>query len=143
MSLKELCRKMLVVDEGVRYKPYSDTVGKTTIGIGRNLDDVGISEAEALYLLDNDIYSAELAVRRILGDHFFVSLSENRQAALINLLFNLGEPKFLKFTNTIKAIKNQDWNLVALHLKDSKWARQVGKRSERVLSMLKNDIFPY
>lgn len=45
----------LKLDEGLRLKPYRDTVGKLTIGIGRNLDDVGISEAEAEYLLSNDL----------------------------------------------------------------------------------------
>ena len=41
--------------EGLELKPYTDTVGKTTIGIGRNLDDVGITEREAEFLLMNDI----------------------------------------------------------------------------------------
>lgn len=41
MLLSELSR-----DEGRRLKPYLDTVGKTTIGVGRNLTDVGISEDE-------------------------------------------------------------------------------------------------
>jgi len=41
--------------EGLRLKPYKDSVGKLTIGIGRNLDDVGISKSEALLLLQNDI----------------------------------------------------------------------------------------
>lgn len=47
--------KELRNDEGVRFKPYRDTVGKLTIGVGRNLDDRGISPGEADYLLANDI----------------------------------------------------------------------------------------
>ena len=42
----------LVRDEGLRLRPYADTVGKTTIGVGRNLTDVGISHDEALALLE-------------------------------------------------------------------------------------------
>ena len=49
----------LVRDEGVRLKPYRDTVGKLTIGTGRNLDDMGISEVENAMLLDNDICCIE------------------------------------------------------------------------------------
>lgn len=51
----ERLKQDLVRDEGKRLKPYKDTVGKLTIGVGRNLDDVGISESEAMALLDSDI----------------------------------------------------------------------------------------
>lgn len=43
---------MLIRHEGLRLKPYHDTVRKLTIGIGRNLDDVGITHEEALILLE-------------------------------------------------------------------------------------------
>ena len=55
MNLAEL-REQLVIHEGMRLKPYKDSVGKLTIGVGRNLDDVGITEVEALELLENDIH---------------------------------------------------------------------------------------
>ena len=48
-------RADLVRDEAVRLKPYRDSVGKLSIGVGRNLDDKGISEQEAMMLLGNDI----------------------------------------------------------------------------------------
>ncbi|WP_233203010.1 MULTISPECIES: glycoside hydrolase family protein [Mycetohabitans] len=48
--LSELSR-----DEGRRLKPYLDTVGKTTIGVGRNLTDVRIIEDECDLLLENDV----------------------------------------------------------------------------------------
>src|SRR4051812_27390106 len=32
----------LIIDEGLKLSPYTDTVGKLTIGVGRNLTDVGI-----------------------------------------------------------------------------------------------------
>jgi lysozyme len=51
MDLIEQLRR----DEGVRLHPYTDTVGKLTIGVGRNLADMGISDAEATVLLQNDI----------------------------------------------------------------------------------------
>lgn len=48
-------KDMLIRHEGLKLKPYRDTVGKLTIGAGRNLNDLGISEREAMFLLDNDI----------------------------------------------------------------------------------------
>ena len=54
MNLADL-RDQLIIDEGLRLRPYRDSVGKLTIGVGRNLDDVGISNDEAMVLLDHDI----------------------------------------------------------------------------------------
>lgn len=50
MNLTAL-KEELIRDEGLRLKPYRDTVGKLTIGVGRNLDDVGITKDEAMHLL--------------------------------------------------------------------------------------------
>ena len=44
--------------EGFRAKPYQCSANKTTIGYGRNLQDVGITEGEAVSLLNNDIQIA-------------------------------------------------------------------------------------
>ncbi len=38
-----------------RLKPYHCPAGKLTIGTGQNLEDKGITEKEALMLLENDI----------------------------------------------------------------------------------------
>ena len=46
---KQRLAEQLKVHEGLRLKPYKDTVGKWTIGIGRNLEDKGITEQEALF----------------------------------------------------------------------------------------------
>ena len=54
-DLLTAARAELIADEGLRLKPYTDTVGKITIGIGRNLTDVGISKEEAYALCDTDI----------------------------------------------------------------------------------------
>ena len=43
----------------MRLYPYNCSEGKLTLGIGRNLDDRGITEEEALYLLNNDIEAVQ------------------------------------------------------------------------------------
>lgn len=49
-------QRLLVKHEGMRLKPYEDVLTEDiTIGVGRNLDSIGLSEDEVLYLLDNDI----------------------------------------------------------------------------------------
>jgi len=53
-------RKLLEFEEGLKLKPYKCPAGKLTIGIGRNLEDRGITEQEAQMLLppgaNNNVY---------------------------------------------------------------------------------------
>lgn len=46
--------KQLIVDEGVKYRPYRDTKGILTVGVGRNLEDNGFSMIEMLYLVESN-----------------------------------------------------------------------------------------
>ena len=77
----------LIRHEGLRLKPYRCTAGKLTIGVGRNLDDNGITRKEAQSLLANDVNRAEAEVMRIVPQ--FHALDEVRQAVLIDMLFNV------------------------------------------------------
>lgn len=128
-------RRMLIRDEGYRPKPYRDTVGKLTIGVGRNLDEVGISGLTILQMLDEDIDKAVEGAIRVLGEDTFCALSEHRKLAVINMVFNLGEKGFAGFKNTVAAIKSGDWPTVASHALQSKWAGQVGSRAFRVTDL--------
>lgn len=51
MKMEEKLIDQLVIDEGLRLKPYRCTSGKLTIGVGRNLDDNWLSAAEIKRLL--------------------------------------------------------------------------------------------
>ncbi len=132
----KLIEQMLIIDEGMRLKPYRDTVGKLTIGVGRNLDDVGISEDEALYLLSNDIKKAREDVKKVFGEMFH-ELDPVRQAVLIDMMFNLGLPRFLGFKKFIQAVKEKDFSKASQEMLDSRWAKQVKSRAERLSYMMK------
>ena len=141
--MKDLVKTMLVVDEGLRLKPYRDTVGKLTIGVGRNLDDVGISEDEAFYKLENDIQKAIQDATDIFGTSVWLSLDEIRQAVIIDMLFNLGKPRFLTFRKFIQAVKEGDFEKAAKEMFDSRWAKQVKDRAERLAYMMRTgEIHP-
>lgn len=133
-----LLRSELKRDEGERLKPYMCTAGKITIGIGRNLDDTGISKEESDFLFKNDIDRVENEVKSLFRD--FDAMTDARQRALINMMFNLGMSRFLGFKKMIFAIKSGDWNEAASQALDSKWARQVGERSERIANMLRQGV---
>jgi lysozyme len=128
---------MLVRHEGLRTKPYRDTVGKLTIGVGRNLDDVGISEAEALVLLDTDINHCFRELTRALP--FFGSLSSDRQNVLIDMAINLGVAGLLGFKKMIRHLEHSDFKGAASEMLDSKWARQNGARATELSEMMRDE----
>jgi lysozyme len=117
-------------DEGVRFKPYKDSVGKITIGVGRNLDDVGIDAGEADLLLHNDVMRAGLALSTALP--WTDALDEVRRAVLLNMAFNMGIHGLLSFKNTLALIQAGDYAGAAENMVQSKWAEQVGPRAHRL-----------
>lgn len=127
-------REQLLRDEGCLLKPYRDSVGKLTIGVGRNLDDVGLSLAEAEYLLDNDISRATAAVLARLP--WAMHLDEVRRGVLINCCFNMGIGGLLGFTKMLAAFERGDYDEAARELLASKYATQVGLRAERLATQL-------
>jgi lysozyme len=127
-------------DEGVRYKPYTCSVGRITIGIGHNLEDAGLPPhiVDALYEWD------VAQVRKELGERapWWVALDAVRQRALINMAFNLGVPRLILFKNMLSALKNKDYDKAAEHALDSKWAQQVGSRAHRIAHMIRTGQTP-
>ena len=121
MTIQDLLKK----HEALYLKPYRDTVGKLTIGVGRNLDDVGITNAEAAFMLNNDI-------NRVIGElqenfDWYDSLDDVRKMVVIDMTFNLGIQGFLKFKNTINLISQGMWEEASKEMLNSTWAIQVGK----------------
>jgi len=116
-------KNLVVEHEGLKLSPYRCTAGKLTIGVGRNLDDCGISKDEAMIMLDNDLAEAE---RYLLPFDWFTSLDRVRQEVLIELCFNIGIGALLKFKRTIKALHDKDFEAAAEFMLDSLWAKQVG-----------------
>jgi len=130
--------RQLKKHEGIRLKPYKDSVGKLTIGIGRNLDDVGITKNEAEFLLLNDISKVQTRLKKI---SWFNKLSENRKIVILNMTFNIGTSGLLKFKNMIKAIKQKDFKKASQEMLNSKWAVQVKSRAKELSKIMKTDIF--
>ena len=135
-DLLPLLRLHLRRDEGIRLKPYKDSVGKLTIGVGRNLEDRGISNEEADLMLENDI-----------NDHI-KALNKSRpwiqqkpvavRLGLYNMAFNLGVPRLLGFVKMLELIDHDDYEGAAKEALDSKWAKQVGPRAERIAELFRS-----
>jgi lysozyme len=121
--------------EGIELKPYQDTVGKWTIGVGRNLDDIGISEQEAEMLLLNDIKEAERQL--ITTMPWTQELDEVRFSALLNFVFNVGIGTASKFVNAMGLLKDGSYDMAADEFLQSKWAKQVGNRAVEVTDQIR------
>jgi lysozyme len=134
-ELYQILEEQLERHEGLRLKPYRDTVGKLTIGIGRNLDDVGISEEEARAMLKNDIDRAKVIPAKYVEN--FASLPKIKQAALINMCFNLGERGFSNFRRMIAAISAGEFETAAAEMLNSRWATQVGNRANELANIMR------
>jgi len=133
----ERLQKMLIKHEGFERRPYYDTVGKITIGCGRNLTDRGLSDKEILYLLNNDIAAVHAECQREFP--WFRRLSETRQIVILSMAFNMGVPRLKGFRRMIAAIEDYRWTDAAIEALDSKWASDVGERAIELANMLKND----
>src|SRR5690348_9139635 len=101
MSVHDKLTRQLKRDEGCSLKPYVDSVGKLTIGVGRNLSDKGISSTESILLLASDVSDAMRDLYKALP--WTSSIDEARRAALINMAFNMGINGLLSFVKIGRA----------------------------------------
>jgi lysozyme len=145
----------LVRDEGERLQVYRCTAGKQTIGIGRNLDGVGISASETATLgitkasaiakgitrdqsralFANDIARVERDLDAKLP--WWRQLADARQRVLLNMCFNLGINGLLGFRNTLAMIQGGRFEDAARGMAASLWHRQVGTRAIRLEAMMR------
>lgn len=135
-----LIEKMLTLHEGVRLKPYLDSVGKTTIGVGRNLTDKGISPEEAQQFLINDLYDVRESLRKNLP--WTASLDTTRYAVLQDMCYNMGMAGLLKFVKTLSMVQHGDYAGAADAMLQSKWAKQVVSRAVRLAEMMRTGEIP-
>ncbi|NPV03823.1 MAG: glycoside hydrolase family protein [Syntrophaceae bacterium] len=127
-------KELLKRHEGLRLKPYRCTAGRLTIGWGRNLEDKGISRAEADILFENDWAEAEAGARTLVGN--WDELSENRKGVLVNMVFNMGLEGMRKWKNTLRCIEQGDFRGAAGHMRQSLWARQVPVRAAELIRIM-------
>lgn len=124
----------LIEDEGKRLKPYKDTRGNISIGIGRNLTGVGISEKECQDMFVDDCINCISALDTHIP--WWRSSPPNVQRVLINLTFNMGWPKFMLFTGFLGFVKAGDYLTAANDLQSTAWWPQVGGRGPRMVNRL-------
>ena len=157
---KDLLMQKLVAHEGMRLDVYKDTLGINTIGIGRNLDDRGITkdeldwmdypsieyvysdgitEADAIYLAQNDVQIVEEELLR--APPCVDRLDAVRQLVLVDMAFNLGVPRLCKFKKMWAAVEAEDFPTAAKEMLDSRWANQVKSRATKLAHAMHHGEF--
>mgnify|MGYP001615460746 CR=1 FL=1 len=133
----ENLHEQLIRDEGMVLHAYRDSLGFLTVGVGHNLDAKNITKRAAMVILDDDIADARMGL--MAKWPWMRELSPARLGAFINLAFNMGIGGLATFKNTLKAAEEGRWADVSRGLLDSKYARQVGERAQRVARQLRED----
>lgn len=139
MNVKKL-RDQLKIDEGVKYEIYNDHLGYPTFGIGHLITEKDIEYGLPIGTkVDewrvNEVFDADVKLYINETKKVFPDLDDkpdNIQLVLVNMCFNLGAPRLSKFKKFIAAIDDQQWSEAAVEMMDSRWAKQVGLRAERL-----------
>jgi len=137
MSHRRLATELLKIHEGYMQKVYRCSSGVLTVGYGRNLEARGLTEAEAEFLLKNDIAEADTWLNENL--EYYKQLSTARKSALIDMYVNLGPSGLLGFKKMHKALANKDYEKASVEMLDSRWAKQVGNRSVELSQIIKTE----
>ena len=133
-------REMIERHEGRRTRPYKDSRGILTVGVGRNLDVVPLIDDEIDLMLTNDITRAYAAARSCCIS--FGTLGEARQAVLVDMAFNLGATGLRAFRSFLAAIDRGDWKRAGEEMERSFWWKQVGERAHELRTLIELGQFP-
>lgn len=125
--------------EGYRALVYTDTTGHKTMGYGFNIE-AGISKNSAEALLQSQVAELWIACNNEFNAWWW-RLSRERQAVILNMVFNLGMKGFKKFKNMINAIAEGDDEAVVKEMLDSKWAHQVKGRAWELADQWRDNAF--
>lgn len=139
--LDQACR-LISHHEGFRGRPYDDhdgkdvhaPVGKLTIGYGFNVQDTPLPQAVALFWLRFLLVEMHDQMRQFM---WFARANDARQIAFLDMRYNLGEHGIAQFNNMIAAARADDWEQAAAEAQDSRWFRQVKRRGENIVQILR------
>ena len=133
--MKVTLKKLLIQHEGLRLKPYVDSLGHPTIGVGHKIRP--ITHARAMELLQQDV---DIAINGAMKFHWFDGLSPVRKDVIISMIFNMGLRRFKTFKRMIAGLRKDDFVVAANELLDSLYHVQVGLRAEELAIMLRTDV---
>jgi lysozyme len=141
MNIDKL-KKQIIANEGMRKTAYKDTLNNWTIGVGHlirlpdeeYLLDKELTDIEVDQILTTDLNQAIDDARKFIDAD---SISEEAFHVVIDMAFNLGLPKLMRFQNFQAALKEKDYPKASREMLDSLWAKQLPNRSKRLAKQMR------
>lgn len=140
--------EMIKKHEGVRTKPYKDSLGLWTVGVGHLIGDgkslppewnreLSMEEVDALFV--KDYFSHKAAAVKMPG---YDQVNKPAQGALIDLTFNMGNTWFKKWPRFVQAMTQGNVGAAADELENSKWYNQVKSRAKTIVGLIRQGANP-
>lgn len=147
----ELLKEEIKRHEGEVLEIYEDSLGYKTLGVGHLCKpedpeynwEVGTpvsQEVVDMYYEDDFNKHVAEAIHVFGTEEAFANLPENIQHVIVNMCFNLGGTRLSKFRNMLAACREHDWKRMAAEMEDSRWFKQVGRRSRELQESVLNTV---
>ena len=120
--------------EGYSETPYICPAGYPTEGYGSKMDNRQFKSTREWH---EQLFRERYADAEKACDQLGLDLDPCRRAAVCDLIYNLGAAGFAKFHDTIADLKMKDYGAAAVHLEQSRWYKQVGRRGPRIVSLIR------
>lgn len=130
-----MLKARLTRTEGRRNRPYVDTRGFTTIGIGHNLSAKGVPDELVDAWFKEDLAEAVEGANQL---SVYNQLDPIRQTVIVDMVFNMGIDKVREFVNTLAYLSKGQWDNAAEQMLRSAWAKQVGSRAIELANIIRN-----
>ena len=118
--------------EGFSSVVYKCTAGYDTIGYGKRIKYLQVTEEQATEWLEEDLENLKYTLST--RYNWFLSAPQEVKDVVMNMNYQLGVSAFSKFKKTIKYIANKDYQMASVEMLDSKWARDDTPRRAKELS---------
>ncbi len=138
-QLQQQLKKMMIFDESKENFIYKDHLGNETVGIG-HLCANGFSDAVVDLIFQEDWQACVSFLSK--NFDWFEFLDDVRKLAMINMRFQLGPDRFMKFKATIACMAKKDYIGASRQILASKWAKQTPTRNGRIAYMTLYGEFP-
>lgn len=136
LAFRSQLKSLIISHEGFRNYPYTDSVGKVTIGIGYNLTDRGMPDDWINDRYDKDMtwFDEHLA----LDYPWYVDLCDARKMALLDMCYNMGYKTFQTFHKLIFALELRNYDKAADEILRSERSHQAPARSQQNADMMRS-----
>ena len=144
-ELMETIKEDLIRHEGYKDTIYLCSEGIPTFGIGHAVKEYDVEwtwpvgtpvekeRIENAFKQDLDDACSDCAALFLQ----FASFPDQVKRVLVNMAFNLGRTRLGKFKNVIRHTNEGNYLMAANEMVNSRWYRQVGRRSKELVEIMK------